>query len=263
MLTKCPSCNRQIPADSRRCPYCEKKLNPPPSLDDQPPRNRESLLLACWEMLRGKRPVSCAGIAIATSFFLFSLACLLCVLVWGFAPKVSTKPASRFPGIATRTPCPTIEEIAAIAEPSEVPEPTTEPEPPGAVAPTARIMPTEAPEPTAVPEPSLSPSPTPERTILETDDGLIEIPGPAYMDGRDLEAADPVTVMTINIWDTPQRSEVVCTIEHGTPVDVLRIEEGEAEGRYYLKVKSGACEGWVSESFVSSKYHEPEGELLQ
>jgi hypothetical protein len=123
MLTKCPSCDRQIPADARRCPYCGKKLKPAPFLDDQPPKKHDSLLLACWEMLQGKRPVSCAGIAIATSFFVFSLACLLCVLVWGLMPRDSARPTLRLPEIAPGTPRSTSTALPTV-------EPTTTPFPP-------------------------------------------------------------------------------------------------------------------------------------
>lgn len=205
MLTKCPSCDRQIPADGKLCPYCGKRLKRSPSP-----------FLACWEMLRGRRPVTWAGIAIATSFFVFSLACVLCVLVWGFAPKNSTKPASQFPEISTRTP-----------------------------------------RPTAATQPTTS------TITTETTKGTLTIPGPAYMDGRDLDAADPVTVMTINIWDAPDRSTIVCRLEHGEEITLLAAQKNEDEGLYYFKVKSSPCEGWVSEPFVSSEYHEPEGKQLQ
>jgi hypothetical protein len=368
MLTKCPSCDRQIPADSHRCPYCGKKLDPPPFLDDQPPKKRESLLLACWEMLQGKRPVSCAGIAIATSFFVFALACVLCVLVWGFAPKNSAKPALRLPRIVASTPRPTSMALPTV-EPTITPSPLAPPyeeisenmqamtvvqwnryrediegtqviswtgwvedvtekafsscelqidmDPPESRFGTFDVrfdIPTgeealaiakdspitfsgriglisdlsqatlvisledaqwtiESNGSTPTPlenkdEPDdLTPPPAPSSSpeapiIIETEDGVITVPGSAYMDGRDLEANPPVTVMNINVWDSPQRSEVACQIEHGTPVDVLELEENEAEHRGYLKVKSSDCEGWVPISFVNPKEHEPEGEQL-
>lgn len=350
MLTKCPSCDRQIPADSRRCPHCGKKLNPPPSLDDQPPKKREFLLLACWEMLLGKRPVSCAGIAVAISFFVFTLACVLAVLVWGLAPTSSAKPAWRLTGQATSTPRPTSKPLPMVESTTtlspqappydeifismqtmtevqwnryreaiegtqviswtgwveDVAEKTfsscelrIDMDPPEsqdsafdvrfdiptgeealAIAKDSPITfsgridqvsdlsqadivisledvawtiesDASALPPTAVPEPGV---------IIETDDGLITVPGSAYMDGRDLEADPPVTVMAIDVWDSPQRSEVVCQVEHGTPVEVLALEENEAEHRDYLKVRSGDCEGWVPLAFVNPKQHEPEGE---
>jgi hypothetical protein len=343
MLTKCPSCDRQVPADARRCPYCGKKLKPAPFLDNQPPKKREFLLLACWEMLRGKRPVSCAGIAIATSFFVFSLACLLCILVWGLAPKDSARPALKLPEIVPNTPRPTSTALPTI-EPTATPFPLAPSH--EEIAENMQTM-TEAQwnryredikgtqviswtgwvedvaektfgsyelridmnppesllsnfdvkfdipkgeEALAIAKDSpivfsgridsvsglsratlvitlkyaewtiesVEPSPPPEPgIIIETDDGLVEVPGTAYMDGRDLEADPPVTVMNIDVWDSPRRSEVVCQIEHGTPVDVLELGKSETEGDH-LKVKSDACEGWVPMSFISSRHHEPE-----
>jgi hypothetical protein len=355
MLTKCPSCDRQIPADSRRCPHCGKKLNPPPSLDDQPSQKRESLLLACWEMLLGKRPVSCAGIAVAVSFFVFTLACVLAVLVWGFAPRGSAKPALRLPGIVASTPRPTSKPLPT-AESATTPFPQAPPydeiainmqtmtevqwnryrediegtqviswtgwvedvtektlrsyelkidmDPPESQISTfdvrfdisageealaiakdspitfsgrivqisdlsqaglvislvdaewtiesdESILPTTPLSPTAIPE---------QEVIIETEDGLITVPGSAYMDGRDLEADPPVTVMNIDVWNSPQQLEVVCQIEHGTPVEVLALEENLADHREALQIRSSDCEGWVPVSFVSPKQHEPEGD---
>ena len=349
MLTKCPSCDRQIPADSRRCPHCGKKLNPPLSLDDQPPKKRESLLLACWEMLLGKRPVSCAGIAVATSFFVFTLACVLAALVWGFAPRGSAKPALRFPGMATNTPRPIPTALPGV-EPTTTPLPQAPPydeilinmqtmtavqwnryrediegtqviswtgrvedvvvktfssyelrinmDPAGSQFGTFDVgfdIPAGE-EALAIVKDSpitfsgrivqisdrsqadlvisledakwtiesdastLPPTPVPEPTIeIETDDGIITVPGSAYMDGRDLEADPPVTVMNIDVWDSPQQSEAVCQMEHGTPVEVLALEN-LADHREYIQVRSSDCEGWVPLSFVSPKQHEPEGE---
>jgi len=350
MLTKCPSCDRQIPADSRRCPHCGKKLSPLTSLDDQPPQKRESLFLASWEMLQGKRPVSCAGISVAVSFFVFTLACVLAVLVWGLAPKGSMKPAWRLPGQATSTPRPIFTALPTV-ESTTTPSPQAPPydeiaismqtmtevqwnryrediqgtqviswtgwvedvtekafssyelridmDPPrspdsafdvrfdiptgekalaiakdspitfsGWIAQVSDrsqgdlVISLEGAEWTIESDES-PPSPTaiPESEVeIETDDGIIVVPGSAYIDGRDLEADPPATVMAIDVWDSPQRSEVVCQIEHGTPVEVLALEENETEQREYLKVRSGDCEGWVPLSFVNPKQHEPVGE---
>jgi hypothetical protein len=350
MLTKCPSCDRQIPADSRRCPHCGKKLNPPSSLGDQPPQKRDSLLLACWEMLQGKRPVSCAGVSVAVSFFVFTLACVLAVLVWGLAPTSSAKPAWRLPGQATSTPRPIFTALPTV-ESTTTPFPQAPPydeiavnmqtmtevqwnryrediqgtqviswtgwvedvtekafssyelridmDPPGSQdsafdvrfdIPTGEealaiakdspitfsgwiaqvsdrsqgdlVISLEDAEWTVQSDESpLSPTAIPESELeIETDDGIITVPGSAYMDGRDLDADPPVTVMAIDVWDSPQRSEVVCQIEHGTPVEVLALEENETEQRDYLQVRSGDCEGWVPLSFVNPKQHEPVGE---
>lgn len=349
MLTKCPSCDRQIPADSRRCPHCGKKLDPLPALDNRPSKKREFLLVACWEMLLGKRPVSYAGVAVATSFFVFTLACVLCVLVWGLVPKDNVKPALRLPGMATSTPRPTM--VLPTVESTTTPFPLAPPyseiltnmramtevqwdryrkdiegtqviswtgwvedvtgkafssyelqidmDPPGFQFSTFEIRfdISAGEEALAIAKDSpitfsgwigqisdhsqddliisledaewaiesdastLPPTLTPEPTIvIETGDGLITVPGSAYMDGRDLEADPPVTVMNIDVWDSPQQTEVVCQIEHGTLVEVLALDESEVDLQDYIKVKSRDCEGWVPLSFVNPKQHEPEGE---
>lgn len=93
------------------------------------------------DMLRGKRPVSLAGIAISASFFVLSLACVLCVLVWGFAPRRSTERTPGLPEIPTRTPRPTV-------APSPVPS-----EEMVTIAPTETVAPTEPASPTQYTEP--------------------------------------------------------------------------------------------------------------
>jgi len=176
-----------------------------------------------------KQKVSCLALLI--------FACVFCTLC----------------GITYRIASPDSSQIGSPSKPTQISEPTTQPEP------TARPEPTAQPEPTNIPPTS---RPTQEPMTIETDKGTLTVPGNAFMDGRDLEAADPVTVITINIWDKPQRSQVVCTLAHGTEVELLEAEKPTGESRYYIKVKSGTCEGWVSEPFVGSEYHEPIGDQL-
>ncbi|MDZ7767449.1 MAG: hypothetical protein U5K00_24040 [Melioribacteraceae bacterium] len=92
--------------------------------------------------------------------------------------------------------------------------------------------------------------------------GKIQIPGFAYLDGRDLEAATPVTISKINIWNSYNRTKVLFSLSHGDYVKVLSTQYVAEEGRYYLKIKSENCEGWVSEPFISAKKMEPIGELF-
>jgi hypothetical protein len=44
---------------------------------------------------------------------------------------------------------------------------------------------------------------------------------------------------------------VVCKLDHGAQVDLLAAQWSEEESRYYFQVRSGVCEGWVSEVFLS------------
>jgi len=101
-------------------------------------------------------------------------------------------------------------------------------------------------------------STTPE--TITTGRGNLLIPGNAFMDGRDLEANPPLTIMEINVWNNQSRERVVCTLQHAAPVRVSRAVWVKAEERYYLHVKGAGCEGWVSDPFVSPQQYEPIGD---
>lgn len=99
-------------------------------------------------------------------------------------------------------------------------------------------------------------------TTVLTDKGTLEVPGTAFIDGRDIEATPPLTLMRINIWDAVQRRRAVCQIPHATFVDILDIRHSEAEQRYYFQVRSGRCQGWVSQPFLSAEQHQPVGDRM-
>ncbi len=98
--------------------------------------------------------------------------------------------------------------------------------------------------------------------IITTTRGVLQVPGNAFMDGRDQEANPPLTVMNINIWNSASRSRVVCILQHGAAVKVLEAKWAKDEDRYYLWVKGEGCEGWVSDPFVSPQYYEPVGDQM-
>ncbi len=50
------------------------------------------------------------------------------------------------------------------------------------------------------------------RTIT-TNKGTFEVPGIAYIDGRDPSASPPLTIKSINIWDSVPRTKAVCQTE--------------------------------------------------
>jgi len=99
-------------------------------------------------------------------------------------------------------------------------------------------------------------------TVTTAEGETISSPGRAYMDGRDLEANPVCTLMTINIWDAVPRKKAVCQLAHGQSVAVIAIRYYGAESRYYFRVRSGDCEGYVSESFLSAQKHDPVGDQL-
>ena len=92
--------------------------------------------------------------------------------------------------------------------------------------------------------------------------GQINIPGYAFIDGRDLKAIHPYTIVKINIWDSQFRKNVVCEIPHGTQVKILKAIYVSQEGKCYLNVQFKNYNGWVSESFISSKKMETVGDLF-
>lgn len=99
---------------------------------------------------------------------------------------------------------------------------------------------------------------------ITTERGTLVIPGAAYMDGRDLEAPAPLTIMNITVWASAGRRLVKdCTLAHGEEVELLSASRNSSEDRYYLEVRGKLCEGWVSEPFVSPEHHAPVGERVQ
>jgi hypothetical protein len=97
---------------------------------------------------------------------------------------------------------------------------------------------------------------------VSTTKGTIRIPGSAYMDGRDLEAQQPATIMSINIWDSPDRLKTVCKIAHGDSVDVTEARYDNSEQRYLFRVIKGTCSGWVVQGFVGDTKQAPVGDRL-
>lgn len=97
---------------------------------------------------------------------------------------------------------------------------------------------------------------------ISTSKGQFSVPGTAYMDGRDEEASPPLTLMSINIWGGVPRQQVACKLSHGKKVDLVNVQYSDSEGRYYFRVQSGSCEGWVSEPFLSPSYVEPTGDRI-
>ncbi len=87
-------------------------------------------------------------------------------------------------------------------------------------------------------------------TAITTEKGRITVPGRAVADGRDLQADPPVTVGQINVWNNVSRTQRVCRVAHGTELALLEARRKESEGRFYFRIRSGECEGWLPESFV-------------
>ena len=95
-----------------------------------------------------------------------------------------------------------------------------------------------------------------------TSKGKINIPSSAFMDGRDMDAKPPLTIMKINIWDAVPRTRPICKLSHGAQVEVSDAKYLDNEERYYFKVKSGSCDGWVSDTFISPEKQKPIGDKM-
>jgi hypothetical protein len=96
-----------------------------------------------------------------------------------------------------------------------------------------------------------------ESEVITTSEGEeISVPGVAYLDGEHPDVDVKGIMLVIPIWDGVPHTEVVCELDHGTEVEVLAAQWAESEERYYLKVESEGCEGWVRDLFVSSECHE-------
>ena len=74
---------------------------------------------------------------------------------------------------------------------------------------------------------AVAPVQRPTTGKLETSKGILTVPGPAYMDGRDTEAQPPLTVMSINVWDAVPRRTVTCSLPHGAMVDIAEATFGD------------------------------------
>ncbi len=88
-------------------------------------------------------------------------------------------------------------------------------------------------------------------TEVATVRGQFQVPGRAYIDGRDAEGA--VVQTEIEVWDSAAHEHVVCKLPHRASVFVSAARRLENEDSYYLRVRTGICEGWVSDRYLSPR----------
>src|SRR4051812_2119633 len=77
---------------------------------------------------------------------------------------------------------------------------------------------------------------------FKTEKGVFTVPGTAFIDGRDLEATPPLTVMSVSVWDSAKRRSRVCSLPHGASVSLAQAERVVSEDRYYFRVVTKVCE---------------------
>lgn len=108
-------------------------------------------------------------------------------------------------------------------------------------------------------QPVVAQTQVPTATAIKTEKGEFHVPGTAYLDGRDLAAHPPRTVMSIRVWQSPARTHAVCSSAHGTLVDLLEVQRDVKEERFYFRVKAPNCEGWLPEGSLSTRQAAPVG----
>jgi hypothetical protein len=86
------------------------------------------------------------------------------------------------------------------------------------------------------------------------------VPGPAFIDGRDLAAKPPLTVNKINLWNGPNQAKIVGYLWHGTAVEIRDVAQGEQY--LFFKVRFGTRSGWVSENMLSDRDYATVGEVI-
>jgi hypothetical protein len=99
----------------------------------------------------------------------------------------------------------------------------------------------------------------PSTTTIKTAKGDFQVPGRAFLDGRNLEAEPRFTIMTVQIWQSTERRQAVCSADHGTQVDVLDVRRSPEEQRYYFRIRAPKCEGWVDDASLSVTRQAPVG----
>lgn len=85
-----------------------------------------------------------------------------------------------------------------------------------------------------------------------------EVPGIAFIDGRDLNSKPPLTVMKINLWNGPNQAKIIGYLWHGVGVEVT--EAKQYEDRWFFKVRLGSRSGWVSDYVLSDANYDPVGD---
>jgi len=101
----------------------------------------------------------------------------------------------------------------------------------------------------------------PSKRIMEFTSykGTFKINEIVYIDGRDLKAQPPLTIISVNIWSTPNSNrKKVCNLSHGDEVQIIEISSDEI----YVKIKAMFCEGWLMKEMIGKQIVKPVGDIL-
>lgn len=104
-----------------------------------------------------------------------------------------------------------------------------------------------------------------EPRTVSTQNGTFSVPGNGFIDGRDVGANPPLTIMEVRVWDKVEFGRrAVCKIPHGTEVQLLDVKQDPdvSSQWYYFQVQSGSCKGWATWWFVNTQKFEPVGDQI-
>jgi|WetSurMetagenome_2_1015567.scaffolds.fasta_scaffold67843_2 hypothetical protein len=99
----------------------------------------------------------------------------------------------------------------------------------------------------------------PVATTIKTAKGEFRVPGPAFIDGRHLDTEPRYTAVSLQLWQSPERRQGTCSVDHGTEVQLLEVQRNTDEQRYYFRLRAPKCEGWVRETEISPRKMAPLG----
>lgn len=91
---------------------------------------------------------------------------------------------------------------------------------------------------------------------------LLLVGGIAYLDGRDPNAQPPLTVGIIQLWNSPDRTQVVGKLRHGTRVRILEKIWRREDDRWYYRIRRVFRQGWVSAPFLNAEKPGVLGDLV-
>lgn len=100
---------------------------------------------------------------------------------------------------------------------------------------------------------------------VATENGVFDIPGTGYIDGRDLEANPSLTIMEVKVWDgVDYLRRPICRLPHGTQVKILDIKQDPDfdDTWYHFQIQGSSCEGWLTWRFVNTEKHDPVGDRI-
>ena len=93
----------------------------------------------------------------------------------------------------------------------------------------------------------------PNAATIATSKGDFRVPGRAFLDGSQPESRPPVIELLVPLRQSAVSTVVVCQLDHATEVEVTEVQRDVEKKRYYFRVRTPKCSGWVPETSLSTK----------